>query len=163
MAEQALPRPLPQAGGESLQVDFYHLTMTPLERALPRIAEKVVANRGRLLIVSDDEAQRIAVDRLLWTYSPESFVPHGQVGGDDDAAQPILIAAEVAPANEAANVALIDGQWRDEALAFDRAFHFFDADRIQEARAAWKALVDRDGVERRYWKQNDAGKWEQAA
>jgi DNA polymerase-3 subunit chi len=146
-----------------MQVDFYHLTVTPLERALPQIAEKVVASGCRLLIVSDDEAQRGAIDRLLWTYSPESFLPHGQAGGDDDAAQPILIAADAARINEAANVALIDGQWRDEALSFDRAFHFFDADRIVEARAAWKALADCGDVERRYWKQNDAGKWEQAA
>ncbi|MDB5679583.1 DNA polymerase III subunit chi [Sphingomonas bacterium] len=145
-----------------MQVDFYHLTVTPLERALPQIAEKVVRSGGRLLIVSDNQAQRGAIDRLLWNYSPESFLPHAQTG-DDDAAQPVLIAAESASTNQAANIALIDGQWRDEALGFDRAFHFFDAERIAEARAAWKALADHDGIERRYWKQNDAGKWEQAA
>ena len=146
-----------------MQVDFYHLTVTPLERALPQIAEKVVASGGRLLIVSENEVQRGAIDRLLWSYTPESFLPHGQAGGEDDADQPVLIAAGLAAANTAANIALIDGQWRDEALAFDRAFHFFDAERIAEARSAWKALADREGVERRYWKQNDAGKWEQAA
>jgi DNA polymerase-3 subunit chi len=146
-----------------MQVDFYHLTVTPLERALPSIAQRVVAGGGRLLIVSSDEAQRGAIDRLLWSYAPESFLPHGQAGGEEDATQPVLIAADVEPANQAANVALIDGEWRDAALSFDRAFHFFDADRIQEARAAWKGLGDRDGVERRYWKQGDAGKWEQAA
>ncbi|QDZ09111.1 DNA polymerase III subunit chi [Sphingomonas panacisoli] len=146
-----------------MQVDFYHLTATPLERALPSIAQRIVAGGGRLLIVSGDEGQRGAIDRLLWSYSPESFLPHGQAGGDDDASQPVLIAADVAPANEAANIALIDGEWRDAALDFERAFHFFDGDRIQEARAAWKVLADRDGVERRYWKQDDAGKWEQAA
>jgi len=145
-----------------MQVDFYHLTVTPLERALPQIAEKVVSSGGRLLIVSDNEAQRGAIDRLLWSYSPESFLPHG-LAGEDDASQPVLIAAEPAPANDAANIALIDGQWRDEALSFGRAFHFFDADRIVEARAAWKALADRDGVDRNYWKQNDAGRWEKAA
>lgn len=146
-----------------MQVDFYHLTATPLERALPSIAQRVVAGGGRLLIVSGDETQRGAIDRLLWSYSPESFLPHGQAGGEDDAAQPVLIAAEVAPSNQAANVALVDGAWRDEALNFERAFHFFDGDRIVEARAAWKALADREGVERRYWKQDDGGKWEQAA
>lgn len=146
-----------------MQIDFYHLTATPLERALPRIAERVVAGGGRLLIVSDSRAQRDAIDKLLWNYAPESFLPHGQAGGEDDAGQPVLIAPDIAPANQAANVALIDGQWRDEALSFDRAFHFFDADRIADARTAWKALADRDGVERRYWKQDDAGKWQQAA
>ena len=146
-----------------MQVDFYHLTVTPLERVLPSIAQRVVAGGGRLLIVSDNETQRVAIDKLLWSYSPESFLPHAQEGGDNDATQPVLIGAGATAANAARNVALIDGQWREEALEYDRAFHFFDADRIVEARAAWKALASRDGVERRYWKQDDSGKWEQAA
>ena len=146
-----------------MQVDFYHLTAQPLDRVLPRIAERVVGTGGRLLIVAESDAQRSALDKLLWTYSPESFLAHGQAGEGNEAAQPILIAATADPANAARNIALADGIWREEALGFDRAFHFFDADRITEARAAWKGLADRDGVERRYWKQNDEGRWEQAA
>ncbi|AOH86137.1 DNA polymerase III subunit chi [Sphingomonas panacis] len=146
-----------------MKVDFYHLTVTPLERALPQIAEKVLASGGRLLIVSESEAQRAALDRLLWTYTPESFLPHAQAGAGDDAAQPVLIAPAPEPANAARNVAIVDGVWRDAALGFDRAFHFFDEDRIVEARAAWRELGDQGAVERRYWKQNDSGRWEQAA
>lgn len=146
-----------------MQVDFYHLTAMPLDRALPQIAAKVVAGGGRLLIVAADEAQRAGVDRLLWTYAADSFLPHARAGGADDARQPVLIAGEVNAANGARNIALVDGEWRDDALDFDRAFHFFDEERIGEARAAWKALAARDGVERRYWKQNEAGRWEQAA
>ena len=148
-----------------MQVDFYHLT-SPLDRVLPRIAERVVATGGRLLIVAEPQEQRVALDRLLWSYAPESFLPHAQAGSADDAAQPILIADDIhetAPANAARNVAIVDGRWRDLTLTFDRAFHIFDDEAIREARLAWKALVDRDGVERRYWKQNDSGRWEQAA
>ena len=146
-----------------MQVDFYHLTATPLDRALPQIAEKVLASGGRLLLVADSEAQRATLDKLLWTYNAESFLPHGCVGGEGDAAQPILLTGEPVATNGARNIALTDGVWRDAALGFDRAFHFFDGERIAEARLAWKALADRDGIERRYWKQNDAGRWEQAA
>ncbi|WP_375394557.1 DNA polymerase III subunit chi [uncultured Sphingomonas sp.] len=146
-----------------MQVDFYHLTATPLDRVLPQIAEKVLASGARLLVVADNAAQRAALDRLFWTYAPESFLPHGQAGGDGDADQPVLIAAAPEPANGARTVAIVDGRWRDEALAFDRAFNLFDDEAIREARLAWKALSDREGVERRYWKQNDAGRWEQAA
>jgi DNA polymerase-3 subunit chi len=146
-----------------MQVDFYHLTAMPLDRALPQIAARVVGGGGRLLIVAADEGQRGALDRLLWTYAAESFLPHGQAGGADDARQPVLIAPDVDAANGARHVALVDGEWRDDALDFDRAFHFFAEDRIREARAAWKGLAGREGVERRYWKQNEAGRWEQAA
>src|SRR3569623_3076875 len=146
-----------------MQVDFYHLTVTPLDRALPQIAEKVLASGGRLLLVAESEAQRTQLDKLLWSYNAESFLPHACAGGERDADQPILLAETAEPANGARNIALADGVWRDEALGFDRAFHFFDGERIAETRIAWKALTDRDGVERRYWKQNDNGRWEQAA
>jgi DNA polymerase-3 subunit chi len=146
-----------------MQVDFYHLTVQPLDRVLPRIAERVVETGGRLLVVAESEIQRISLDKLLWTYAPESFLAHSQAGGEGDSTQPILISGAPSAANDARNIALVDGVWREEALGFDRAFHFFDGDRIGEARLAWKALADRDGIERRYWKQSDSGKWEQAA
>ena len=146
-----------------MQVDFYHLTVTPLERALPGIAVKVVESGQRLLIVSADEHQRQRIDGSLWTWQVESFLAHAQAGAGNDSDQPVLIASEVVPANGARFVALIDGEWREAALEFDRAFHFFDGDKIAEARVAWKGLADREGVERRYWKQDDNGRWAQAA
>ena len=146
-----------------MQVDFYHLTRTPLARALPRIAERILANAGRLLVVASEEGMRAQLDQQLWTYAPDGFLPHGLAGGEDDARQPVLISDGVEAANGAENVALADGIWRDEALGFARAFHFFTDDRIQEARLAWKSLAEKEGVERRYWKQDEAGRWEQAA
>jgi DNA polymerase-3 subunit chi len=146
-----------------MQVDFYHLTRMPLERALPQIAAKVVGSGARLLIVAADEDRRTALDRLLWNYAPDSFLPHAQIGGASDDRQPVLIAPDVNPANRARYVALVDGEWRDAALDFDRAFHFFDEEHIRSARAAWKDLAARDNIERRYWRQNEAGRWEQAA
>jgi len=146
-----------------MQVDFYHLTIMPLERVLPQIAEKVLANGERLLVVAGEPATRARIDQALWAYQPESFLPHAQTGGEDDARQPVLIAETSAAANGARHVALADGIWRDDALAFERAFHFFDDERIVEAREAWRGLADRDGVTRNYWKQNDAGRWEKVA
>ncbi|MCP3733608.1 DNA polymerase III subunit chi [Sphingomonas sp. RP10(2022)] len=146
-----------------MQVDFYHLTATPLDRALPQIAAKVVDSGARLLIVSGKEDQRVDLDRLLWTYKTDSFLPHAQAGAGDDSLQPILLAGEITQANAARHIALVDGEWRDGALAFDRTFHFFEDEHIRPARDAWRALGSRDGVERRYWKQTDTGRWEQAA
>ena len=146
-----------------MQVDFYHLSSTPLERALPRIAERILAGGERLLIVASDPEVRTRLDQLLWSYAPESFLPHGLAGSEDEARQPVLIGETAHAANGAQHIALADGLWRDEALAFTRAFHFFTEDRIGEARRAWKNLAGKDGVERRYWKQDEAGRWEQAA
>ena len=146
-----------------MQVDFYHLTARPIDAALPRIAERVLETGARLLVVSADPAQRLAVDAALWTYDAESFLPHGLAGGDGDDAQLVLIAETPTPANGAAHIALIDGEWRDEALAFERAFHFFDDRGIEAARAAWRRVSKRDGVEPRYWKQDETGRWSRVA
>ena len=45
-----------------MQVDFYHLTATPLERALPRIAERVLESGARMVIVSASDTQRASID-----------------------------------------------------------------------------------------------------
>lgn len=146
-----------------MQVDFYHLTRTPIDRALPRIAEKVLEAGQRLLIVAAEADAREKIDQALWSYRPESFLPHGQVGGDADSRQPILISADATGDETLQNIALIDGIWRDEALNFARAFHFFDEESIAEARTAWKSLADKEGLERRYWRQGDDGRWEKMA
>lgn len=146
-----------------MQVDFYHLTAAPVDRVLPVVAERVLAGGGRLLIVDADEGRRERLDRLLWEHSRDGFLPHGQAGGEDDAEQPVLIAPEPVAANDARNVALADGLWREEALGFDRAFLFFDEERVAAARAAWKGLAAREDVKRNYWRQKPGGGWERAA
>jgi DNA polymerase-3 subunit chi len=136
-------------------VDFYHLTSSPLERVLPTICEKVLAGGGRLLVVAE-EGLIASLDEQLWTYAPDSFLPHGRDGEE----QPVLLSNAPVAANGARNIALADGVWREEALGYDRAFYFFGSDSLDGARGAWRALKGRNGVESRYWKQAD-GRWVQ--
>ncbi|MBB5687360.1 DNA polymerase III subunit chi [Sphingobium boeckii] len=146
-----------------MQVDFYQLGSRPVEQVLPRIAERLVESGARLLVVSGIEAQLALLDNALWGWKPDSFLPHAIADGVDDAGQPILLSFTPEAPNGARNIALIDGQWRDQALDFDRAFHFFDGETVEAARAAWRGLNDREGVERRYWALDDDGKWSQMA
>jgi DNA polymerase-3 subunit chi len=141
-----------------MQVDFYQLGRDPLPGVLARIATRVLAGGARLLVVTGDEAQAAALDEALWA-APDGFLPHGRDGAD----QPVLISAGTEAVNAARHVALIDGVWRDEATTFDRAFHFFDDRSIDAARTAWRGLRGRDGVEPRYWRQDDDGRWAQVA
>ena len=138
-------------------VDFYHLARSPIERVLPSICERVVAGGERLLIVARDDLLA-SLDELLWTYAPTSFLPHGRSEAER---QPILLSPETAAPNGATNIALADGEWREEALAFARAFYFFDATHLDAGRAAWRALKEKAEVEPRYWKQDERGKWVQ--
>lgn len=141
-------------------VDFYHLAQSPLERVLPSICEKVLAGGERLLIVAAPPLLA-RLDDLLWTHAPESFLPHGTSDGAAPERQPILLSPEVEARNGATNIALADGEWREEALAFARTFYFFDNSHLDTARGAWRALKANPEAEPRYWKQDERGKWVQ--
>ena len=140
------------------QVDFYQLAGTPVTRVLASIAGNVLKAGGRLLAVAGDEEQAATLDDALWALSPDSFLPHGRADADDAGAdQPVLIAIEPVAANGARHVALADGCWRAEAMAFDRAFLLFYETATPAARDVWRSLGDE--VTRNYWAQDGAGRW----
>jgi DNA polymerase-3 subunit chi len=141
-----------------LQVDFYQLAGTAPEGVIASIAEKILAGDGRLLVVADDEALLGRMDRILWDQGTTGFLPHGIAGGSDDSRQPILLSTSPDAPNQARNVLIADGIWREAALTYDRSFYLFDGSTLEGARLAWKLLAGREGVERRYWAQ-EGGKW----
>ena len=145
-----------------MQVDFYQLSRDPAEVVVPLLARNTLKAGERLLVVSADDALTGRISERLWA-GAESFLAHGLSGGAHDARQPILLADQPQPANGARYVILADGVWHEAALGFARAFLLFDGSTIEAARATWRALDGREGVERRYWRQEENGKWVQAA
>jgi DNA polymerase-3 subunit chi len=143
-----------------VQVDFYQLGGSPPEQVIASIAEKVLAQDGRLLVVANDESFLARLDRMLWDQGATSFLPHGLSGGADDARQPILLSTSPDAPNLARNMLIADGEWREAALTYDRSFYLFDASTLEGARLAWKLLAGRDEVDRRYWAQIE-GRWKQ--
>jgi DNA polymerase-3 subunit chi len=141
-----------------VQVDFYQLAGTPVEQVIATLAEKVLETDSRLLIVAGDEAQLARLDRLLWDQAASSFLPHAVAGGADDARQPILLSTSPDAPNQARNMLIADGLWREAALTYDRSFYLFDSATLEGARLAWKLLAGREGVERRYWAR-EGGRW----
>ncbi len=146
-----------------MQVDFYQLGAAPPEQVIVAIAQRLLAQEQRLLIVAAEEAALARLDRLLWDQGTASFLPHGLAGGADDARQPILLSATPDAPNLARNMLIADGEWREAAFNYDRAFYLFDTATLDGARLAWKLLSGREGVERRYWARDEDGKWLQQA
>ena len=143
-----------------MRVDFYHLAASSLERVLPRLCERLLADGERLLVVGEGGLLR-QLDEQLWTYAPDSFLPHGRSDAARPEQQPILLSEGLEPLNGAGNVALADGVWREEALGFQRTFYLFDNGQLDTARGAWRTVKGHEGAEPRYWKQDDSGRWVQ--
>ncbi len=141
-----------------MRVDFYQLSESPAEAALPLIARATLNAGERLLVVSSDSDQLDRISDALWTRLPATFLAHGRFGEGQDNAQPILLSGDAIPANEARFLAIANGVWRDSEALFQRTFYMFDDASLQPARECWRMLGKREGVDRRFWKQQ-GGKW----
>jgi DNA polymerase-3 subunit chi len=85
------------------RIDFYTLEPdSPGDRALLccRLAERARAEGLRVYIHCPDQESARRLDRLLWTYRQDSFIPHGLVGHTDAALTPVLIGTAGTPTDE---------------------------------------------------------------
>jgi len=147
-----------------LRVDFYLMAASgqgggEAILALPPLAAAAMKAGQRMMVVAGDGAMRARVSEALWGYRPTAFLAHGEVGGPQDAAQPILIAPDMmTAANGARIVALADGQWREVGEGFDRALLLFGEATRGAARSVWSMLGKREGVERHFHEYVE-GRW----
>lgn len=144
-----------------MDVWFYHLQRQPLEKVLPTLLEKSL-ERGWRVVVQAEAGQLAPLDDMLWSYAPESFLPHGLSGAD----QPILLTSETGNENSAnirifadADVVLSPGD------AYERVIVVFDGNdelKLAAARKQWAALKAQ-GHALAYWQQTDGGGWKKMA
>jgi len=69
-------------------IDFYILPDSSVEARwlyTCRLVEKVLALGHNILIAVDNEDEAQQLDDLLWSFKPESFIPHQIIGGDNKA------------------------------------------------------------------------------
>ena len=139
-----------------MQVDFYHLTRDPVEKLVPLLASKSLDAGKRVLLLATQSQEDLG--NALWTAEPTGFLAHASSDAAGASDQPILISDRCEPANGASYIILADGQWRDDALAFERAFFLFTGEKIDHARSVWRQLKTGELATPRYWKQ-DGGRW----
>jgi DNA polymerase-3 subunit chi len=83
---------VPTSGAGVTRVGFYVVRGADQAQRLQvatRLADKAFQRGHRIFINAADEAQARALDELLWSYRPASFLPHGLY--DEAQAQPIAI------------------------------------------------------------------------
>lgn len=144
------------------QVSFYHLTSTPIQRALPKLLEKIVAGGNKALVVTGSEEEAEQLNQLLWTYNPDSFLPHGTMKDGRLEDQPILISTETTPVNKASMALVTNGQIPDNLERFERILDIFDgnnAEAVTAARNRWMVYKEA-GHNLTYQKQTEMGGWE---
>jgi DNA polymerase-3 subunit chi len=113
----------------------------------------------RLVVVAADEMLRQRLSEALWQQGNGVFLANGLADGPHAARQPILISATCSAPNDARMTILADGQWREDAISFDRAMLLFDAESAEAARGLWRELAERADIDNRIFKQTPEGNW----
>lgn len=78
-------------------IDFYVLPEATREARwlfACRLIDKVYRLGHRVLVALDNEPDAKAFDELLWTFKPESFIPHQLINGGKTASVEITYSAE---------------------------------------------------------------------
>lgn len=147
-----------------VQIGFYHLTRTGLDRALPALLGRTLAAGQRALVLCPDEDAVKAVDKALWEAEEPVWLPHGTAADGDADLQPVWIASEDSAPNGARFLFLVAGAACERVGAFERVFDLFDGNdegAVVAARERWK-VAKASGFELAYWQQGLGG-WERKA
>jgi DNA polymerase-3 subunit chi len=147
------------------EIRFYHLTSMPVEKALPRLLEKLVATQKKILLLCADEARMKILDAVLWTFGSKAFLPHGTPHDPFPEEQPILVTTHPSNDNHASILVLDNGQELPESLSDLSVIEMFDGtneEQLQAARTRW-VHYKKSGNQLWYFQQDDTGKWVQKA
>ena len=148
-----------------MEILFYHLTESKVEDALPALLERSLERNWRVAVQSVDEARCEKLDEHLWTFRPDSFLPHGLDRDTFPELQPILLTAGPENQNHSTVRFVIDGAEPPELDGYERVVFMFDGhdeEQVAGARGQWKKLKG-EGHNLSYWQQNRDGRWEKKA
>ncbi len=141
------------------EIRFYQLLRTPLEGALPKLLERLRSMDARCLVVAPTRERVEALDMLLWTYNPDSFLAHGSVAIGFAAEQPIWLTHLDENPNGANAVLLVEGAVIAAPEQFEHCLDIFDGtdeDQLLAARERYRDLRAR-GHCLKYFKQTEQG------
>jgi DNA polymerase III subunit chi len=160
------------AGREGPMVDihFYQLKARSVEDALTNLLERSLSRGWRAVVQAMTEARLGALDQHLWSFRPESFLPHGTRRDPSPESQPIYLTCDGDNPNRADVRFFVEGVdiaplLSGEAAPRERAVLLFDGENPEElanARAQWKELRDA-GETLVYQQQDESGRWVERA
>jgi DNA polymerase-3 subunit chi len=148
-----------------VEVGFYHLTRTALEPALGQLLAKALESGKRAVVMASSEERVEVLTKALWTWKPDSFLPHGSAKDGHAEDQPIWLTDKPEVPNGATVLVLVDNAAAEPLPAgIERVLVMFDGrdeTALASARGLWKAHQDK-GDRLVYWQQTERGGWKKA-
>ena len=148
------------------EVLFYHLQRQPLEAVLPTLLEKSLERGWRAVVQAVSDERLSALDDHLWTFSDDSFLPHGTDREPHAADHPVVLTTGTGNPNGATIRFLVEGaEIPPDAESYQRMVILFDGTdphALALARDQCRAVKEARH-EATYWQQDDQGRWQRKA
>ena len=147
------------------EVNFYHLTRSSLDDALPRLLAKTLQAGERAVVMLGSPERVDALNNHLWTFDQGSFLPHGSAKDGEADRQPVWLTHLDENPNGAAFLFVADRARSERVGDYKRCFELFDGrddEAVTLSRELWKAYKAA-GYTIAYWQQTDSGGWEKKA
>ena len=123
------------------KVIFIEVTANRMEMSACQIAERTYLRGDRLHIMAADQRQAARFDDLLWTFRPDSFVPHGSFGGKkNEPLPPVVITTDPEKIPGFESLLMLDYCPVETVAQFSQAIHLVIVDnreRLAASRDYW--------------------------
>jgi DNA polymerase-3 subunit chi len=135
---------------------FYELTQTTISKFLPQLLHKIwESEKNNVLVICQNDAQIAELDRLIWTFSSDKFIPHGTKNDADADKQPIFLTNKdnIENPNNAKTLISLTAEFDiNYAKPFDKFIYAF------ENQCGFEVKELANDFTLKYWLQDD-GKW----
>jgi DNA polymerase-3 subunit chi len=142
-----------------MEISFYQTLEGTLIHTTVRLLEKIHASGQRCIFFSPMEERIKIVDKTLWTFSTDSFVPHGDKSLGFSEQQPIYFTSQFENPNDAKILMLVDTFEYADHGNFEKIILIFEDKQQEENALALYNDLKKNEENVNYWKQSPRG-WE---
>ncbi len=125
--------------------------------ALPMLLEKSLAQGWRAVVRALDQEALIQLDRFLWTYRDDGFLPHSSARDGFEHAQPIWLTTEAENPNKAELLVLLHDAEAFGLDEFKRCLYLFNGEDDTARKQAELRRRDFSGHNITFWRQSRSG------
>ncbi len=143
-----------------MELNFYHVMSGNLVPSVAKLLEKVYDSEKKSVFFSPLEDRVKIVDKTLWTFSKNAFIPHGDKSLGFSELQSVYLTSEIENPNKATVLVMTDDfDYKSWNQNFERVICIFEDEDSAEIAQSMFSDLKNQGENVKYWKQSQKG-WE---
>lgn len=127
-------------------VSFIKLSVNNKMRSVCDLVEKCFMNNEQVIVQVADRAQGMELDKLLWTWKQNSFIPHAMLNSEiSGQEEPVLITDDLKKRPSGQRLILVDATLDTDISQFAEVIDFaeiYDKARLESSRLRYKKYRD---------------------